>query len=92
MNPNEELAGRIRSGRLVAFLRRDLFTPPTTKVITEPVTTAAQHPTGSQARQLFHHQWDATPGVRSLPRGQPKPMTSEALVRTCQQSAINEAS
>jgi hypothetical protein len=26
VNPNEELAGRIRSGRLIAFLRRDLFT------------------------------------------------------------------
>ena len=87
-----ELAYTPTATRHLQDLRRDLFTPPTTKVITEPVTTAAQHPTGSQARQLFHHQWDATPGVRSLPRGQPKPMTSEALVRTCQQSAINEAS
>jgi hypothetical protein len=26
VNPNEVLAGRIRSGRLIAFLRRDLFT------------------------------------------------------------------
>jgi hypothetical protein len=25
VNPNEDLAGRIRSGRLMAFLRRDLF-------------------------------------------------------------------
>jgi hypothetical protein len=25
-NPNADLAGRIRNGRLVAFLRRDLFT------------------------------------------------------------------
>jgi hypothetical protein len=26
VNPNEDMAGRIRSGRLIAFLRRDLFT------------------------------------------------------------------
>lgn len=26
VNPNADLAGRIRSGRLIAFLRRDLFT------------------------------------------------------------------
>jgi hypothetical protein len=26
VNPNEELAARTRSGRLMAFLRRDLFT------------------------------------------------------------------
>jgi hypothetical protein len=26
VNPNADLAGRIRSGRLMAFLRRDLFT------------------------------------------------------------------
>jgi hypothetical protein len=26
VNPNEDLAGRIRSGRLMGFLRRDLFT------------------------------------------------------------------
>jgi hypothetical protein len=26
VNPNEDLAGRIRTGRLMAFLRRDLFT------------------------------------------------------------------
>jgi hypothetical protein len=26
VNPNVDLAGRIRSGRLIAFLRRDLFT------------------------------------------------------------------
>jgi hypothetical protein len=26
VNPNEELAARLRSGRLLAFLRRDLFT------------------------------------------------------------------
>lgn len=26
VNPNADLTGRIRSGRLMAFLRRDLFT------------------------------------------------------------------